>query len=148
MKQPQKWNLLMVGLAAGVFGLNGCQDKNNNGMPDSAATTEQIENKVSEAGRTVEKGVATAVPAVEKAVEKGVDMASDAGVTGKVKAALMADPTIKAMNIDVTTKNKVVTLNGTVANNAQRALAVQIAKKAAGAGHPVKSALKVAGNRP
>lgn len=88
------------------------------------------------------------MPTIEKAVEKGAAMAADAAITGKVKAALIANKNITAVNIDVTTKNKVVYLNGKVATNGQRALASQIARNAAGTGHPIKNGLKVGGTAP
>ena len=143
MKQGHKWNFLVAGLAVGVVGLAGCQDKNNNGLPDSPATTTQIENKVDAAATAVEKGADKAAVTIEKGTEKGVNMAGDAAITGKVKSALLADTSLKATAIDVTTKNDVVMLDGTVPTDAQRALASKIAKDAAGSGHPIKNNLKV-----
>lgn len=135
-------------LIAGSLFLTGCQDKNKNGVPESPATAPQIERSLENAGKTVEEGVQKAVPAIEKTVSKGADMAGDAVITGKVKAALIENKTISASEIDVTTKNKIVYLNGHVASNAQRALASQIARKAAGAGYPIKNGLKVAAKAP
>jgi hypothetical protein len=57
---------------------------------------------------------------------------SDAGITTKVKSKLAADPTVKASQIDVDTKNKVVTLNGTVDNQAAKDQAISIARGTAG----------------
>jgi hyperosmotically inducible protein len=53
---------------------------------------------------------------------------TDAGITTKVKTALVADDTVKAFQIDVDTKNKVVTLNGTVDSAAAKARAVTVAQ--------------------
>jgi hyperosmotically inducible protein len=53
---------------------------------------------------------------------------SDIGLTTKVKAKLAADDTVKAYKIDVDTKNAIVTLNGSVDNDAARAQAVQLAR--------------------
>jgi hypothetical protein len=136
--------------------LAGCQDTNKNGVPDSPATGQQIEHTVNNAEKTVQKGVDTVaptlekgarkvVPVIEKTVEKGVALTEDAAITGKVKTALISNKTIQAANIDVTTKNKVVYLQGNVASNAQRVLASKIAHQAAGVGHPIKNALKVMG---
>jgi hyperosmotically inducible protein len=49
----------------------------------------------------------------------------DASLTARVKAALIAEPTIKAMSIDVDSKDGVVTLFGTVDNLATRDKATQ-----------------------
>lgn len=156
MKNLQTWRFLAPGLAASFLLVSGCQDKDKDGVPDAPATSQQIERTVDDAGKTVEKGVekavpalekgvATAVPAIEKSVEKGASMAADATITGKVKSALLANKNITAANIDVDTKNKIVYLSGSVTTNGQRALASQIARKAAGAGHPIKNNLKVIG---
>src|SRR5262249_28294218 len=56
----------------------------------------------------------------------------DAGITTKVKSKLAADPTVKASQIDVDTKNKVVTLNGTVDTQAAKDQAILIARQTAG----------------
>ncbi len=140
MKKSSLPLLLTSGLA-GVLFLAGCQDKNNNGMPDSPATSQQIENKANNAGKTLEQGVEKIVPAIEKTAQKGANLASDAAVTAKVKYALIANKSIEAASIDVTTKSSVVFLDGHVASNAQRALASQLARNASG--HQVKNNLKV-----
>jgi hyperosmotically inducible protein len=56
------------------------------------------------------------------------DKMGDAAITAKVKTALMADPDVKAMQIDVDTHDGVVTLNGRAdqGNNVDKA--VQIAR--------------------
>lgn len=53
---------------------------------------------------------------------------TDAGVTTAVKSKLIADDTVKAYQIDVDTREKVVTLTGTVENAAAKTQAVQLAR--------------------
>jgi len=53
---------------------------------------------------------------------------TDAGITGKVKSKLAADDTVKAYQIDVDTKDKVVTLSGTVDSPAAKDQAVALAR--------------------
>jgi hyperosmotically inducible protein len=53
-----------------------------------------------------------AMSATVNAVDKAGDAVGDAAITGKVKTVLIADPDIKALQIDVDTKNGVVTLSG------------------------------------
>src|SRR6266566_259141 len=53
---------------------------------------------------------------------------TDAGITGKVKSKLAADDTVKAYQIDVDTKDKVVTLSGEVDNQAAKDQAVALAR--------------------
>jgi len=57
---------------------------------------------------------------------------TDAGVTTKVKAKLAADDTVKAYQIDVDTREKVVTLKGTVSNPAAQTQAVRLARETEG----------------
>lgn len=53
---------------------------------------------------------------------------TDAGITTKVKSKLAADDTVKAYQIDVDTKDKVVTLSGNVDNQAAKDQAVALAR--------------------
>ena len=57
---------------------------------------------------------------------------TDAGVTTAVKARLAADDTVKAYQIDVDTREKVVTLTGTVDTAAAKAQAVRVARETDG----------------
>lgn len=60
------------------------------------------------------------------------DRLSDAGVTAAVKSKLLADPDTSGLSIDVDTKDKVVTLTGTVKSVAEKSEAVQIARNTDG----------------
>ncbi|HEV8232318.1 MAG TPA: BON domain-containing protein [Thermoanaerobaculia bacterium] len=53
---------------------------------------------------------------------------TDAGITTKVKSKLAADDTVKAYQIDVDTKDKVVTLSGNVDSQAAKDQAVALAR--------------------
>lgn len=57
---------------------------------------------------------------------------SDAWITSKVKASLIYSRTLDGLNIKVDTKAGVVSLNGVVANFAEKELAVEIAKNIRG----------------
>jgi hypothetical protein len=56
----------------------------------------------------------------------------DAIITAKVKSALIGDKSVRASTINVDTKSNVVVLRGTVANEAAKTKAEQIAKKTQG----------------
>jgi hyperosmotically inducible periplasmic protein len=60
------------------------------------------------------------------------DLASNATITGRVKAALLADKVAPGFNIDVDTNEGVVTLKGQVATQQQKMRAEQVAKKVKG----------------
>ena len=68
--------------------------------------------------------------------------ADDSTITARVKTALLNDPQVGAMKIDVATAQGVVTLSGIVKSQADADRAIQLAKQAAGA-HDVKSALQI-----
>jgi hyperosmotically inducible protein len=59
-------------------------------------------------------------------------IAADAAITADVKARLIAEPGIRAFQINVDTYNAVVTLKGDVKTGAQRATAEQLAHKVKG----------------
>jgi len=56
----------------------------------------------------------------------------DTAITAKVKSALMAEPGLKSLKIDVDTKNATVTLSGSVDSDASRAKAKQVAQSVSG----------------
>ena len=57
---------------------------------------------------------------------------SDAGITTAVKGKLVADDLVKARQINVDTRNKVVTLTGEVRTQAEESRALQIARDTKG----------------
>jgi osmotically-inducible protein OsmY len=66
----------------------------------------------------------------------------DAAITARVKKAIYNEPTLKVMNIGVTTDNGVVDLTGTVKSKAERSKATAVATKVEGV-KKVKNDLKV-----
>ena len=74
-----------------------------------------------------------------KSVAETID---DATITAHVKTALLNDPQVGAMKIDVDTAQGVVTMSGTVKSEAEAARAIQLAKQARGV-KDVKSTLQV-----
>jgi hyperosmotically inducible protein len=70
--------------------------------------------------------------------------AEDDAITTKVKAAFIADSTVKAREIDVDTNRGVVTLRGSVASAAERDQAIAIANRTHGV-FEVRDELKVSG---
>ena len=70
--------------------------------------------------------------------------AEDDAITARVKAAFIADKTVKAHDIDVDTNRGVVTLKGTVASPVERDRAVAIANRTKGV-FEVRDQLTVSG---
>lgn len=70
---------------------------------------------------------------------KTADVANRAGavlnegaLTAKIKSKMALDDLVRARSIDVTTSGQVVTLTGTVASDAERNRALQLARETAG----------------
>lgn len=63
---------------------------------------------------------------------KVADAVSDTTLTAKVKTALVAEPGIKSTAIEVTTKDAVVTLSGTVDSTMEKAKALTVAENVQG----------------
>ena len=78
--------------------------------------------------------------ACSKAVDETID---DATITAQVKTALLNDPQVGAMKIDVDTTLGVVTMSGIVKSQADAARAIQLARQARGV-KDVKSTLQIA----
>jgi hyperosmotically inducible protein len=70
---------------------------------------------------------------------------TDAGITTKVKSKLAADDTVKAYQIDVDTKEKVVTLSGNVESQAAKDQAVSIARGTEGVADVVDNIMVAGG---
>jgi osmotically-inducible protein OsmY len=60
------------------------------------------------------------------------DTVNEAGLTGKIKAKMALDDTVKALNIDVTTVGSTVTLTGRVGSTAEHDRAVALARETEG----------------
>ena len=80
---------------------------------------------------TPAKPTATAPTTSDKmanAAEKTGDKVDDAALTAKVKTALMAEPGLRSLAIDVDTRDNIVTLNGTVDSQEKKQRAMQVAQ--------------------
>lgn len=122
---------LQVETRKGTVQLNGSVD-----------TQAQIDQAIS-----VARGVA-GVSAVENSITLRSTSSSlgtkidDTSVTGRVKAALLADPDVKSLDISVATMNGEVQLTGVVDNQNQIDQATKIARATDGA-NSIKSDLRV-----
>jgi osmotically-inducible protein OsmY len=87
--------------------------------------------------------LAVIVPLLLSACGKSVgETIDDATITTRVKTALLNDPDVGALRIDVDTFKGVVTLSGAVKSAAERDKAMGIAKKIGGV-TDVKSTLQI-----
>jgi hyperosmotically inducible periplasmic protein len=88
---------------------------------------EDVVDKMSVASAEPGAAPTTGLDAAPAAVGSAV---GDATITSDVKARFLADPDISSQKIDVETRDRVVTLSGTVATAAQKARATELAGKA------------------
>ena len=84
----------------------------------------------------------TNTPATDTSAKSSEHPVADTWITTKVKAELATTEGIKSGDIDVTTKNGLVTLSGVVASKAQREKAVAVAKSIKGVQNVDATALK------
>lgn len=115
MKTTQRITLLAM-ILAGAGLAAGCE------RTDTERTT----------STTVDRTTSQVAANTEAAAKKATSAVGDAAITGSVKAAMIAEPGLKAMQIDVDTVNGVVTLSGSVDSAADKARAVQIAQGVTG----------------
>jgi hyperosmotically inducible protein len=111
-------NLLLGSMIALALAAAGCDNP--------------ADNAGSRSGRAADAGSAPPVIAPGAAASRTASAIDDTALTAKVKAALITEPGLKAMPIDVSTKDAVVTLSGTVASAEERAKAVQLAENVNG----------------
>ena len=81
--------------------------------------------KARQTGAALGETVATGAARAEHALNEG-------SLTAKIKAKMALDDTVKALTIDVDTKDSVVTLSGSVHSEAERARALQLARETNG----------------
>jgi osmotically-inducible protein OsmY len=116
MQKQFSMTVLAAALAGvALFGA-GCSDRN------SADT----------AGQKVDRAANKMATATDNATAKAAAAIDDATITTKVKTAVLAEPGLKTLQIDVDTKNGVVTLAGTVDTPALKDRAQQVAQSVTG----------------
>ena len=125
----------LVSMLAAAALLAACEKKTttvNDTSPGSTSstttTTVTPSPTASDAMAATTNAMDKAASATERGMAKAGEAMGDAAITGKVKTALIADPDVKALKIDVDTKDHVVTLNGTADKQANADKAVTIAQ--------------------
>jgi len=112
-----KPTLLVTALAAAALLTVGCEQRSPSSTaskPADQTTTAKIEAKTSQAA------------------DKVAMVADDTAITAKVKAAILAEPGLKSLQINVDTKDATVTLSGNVDSDMLRDRAKQIATSTEG----------------
>ena len=117
--------LAAIALVAAVTLLSACEKKTTTVSDTPAGSTSTTTSTTTVAPSDA---ASNAMSATASALDKAGDSAGDAMVTGKVKTALLADPDIKALRIDVDTKGGVVALTGTADSAAHSDKATSVAR--------------------
>lgn len=134
--QSNRTSVAFLSMLAAAALLAACEKKTttvtdtpaNTSSTTTSTTTVAPTPAASNAMTATANSMSAAASATERAVVKAGDAVGDAALTGKVKTALIADPDVKALRIDVDTKDNVVTLNGSADSQAHADKAVTIAK--------------------
>jgi len=101
--------LLVAALAATALVSVGCQQRSGESV-----------------GRNVDQATEKMEAKTSQAADKVAVAADDTAITAKVKAAILAEPGLKTLQINVDTKDATVTLTGSVDNDSLRDRAKQI----------------------
>jgi hyperosmotically inducible protein len=115
---------LLVALAAGTLLMAGCDQR----APAGSTSATPPNSASAKMDRAADKVGTT----VSNAADKTATVAEDAAITAKVKAAILAEPGLKSLQINVDTNGATVTLSGNVDNADLKERAKQIASNTSG----------------
>lgn len=121
--------LLAVAIAL-ALGLTACGEKPSNDT--FGQNLERGKERMDQAANSAERKLDQAGNALSETAAEAGKAIDDATVTAKVKSALIAEPNLKALTINVDTMAGVVTLKGTADNQVNRQKAEQIASAVEG----------------
>jgi hyperosmotically inducible protein len=116
-------------VAAGAFFL-GWWGSDRVERPDTSGPAVGTAGRV-DAQKAKEVGAEVGAKTAEAANRAGA-LLNEGALTAKIKSKMALDDLVRARTIDVTTSGQVVTLTGTVASEAERTRAVQLARETAG----------------
>ena len=108
-----------------VVGTAGVEERARQAGDQAKAAGSELARDTKEAGKEVAQKTAVAADQARRTLSEG-------SLTAKIKAKMALDDTVKALNLDVDTTGSVVTISGTVATEAERTRAVQLAKETEG----------------
>jgi hypothetical protein len=122
--------LLVAALAAAAAVTVGCEQRGANDTVGKRMDQApgKMEAQTAPVGQAADKLAAQAGQAADKVAA----VADDSAITAKVKAAILAEPGLKTLQINVDTKDATVTLTGNVASDNLRDRAKQIAMSTEG----------------
>ena len=111
MNARNRMQLLALAIAGTALLSAGCSDQRNETV-----------------GQKMDRATDKVAAATERTTTKAVDAVDDAAITTKVKAAVLAEPGLKTLDISVDTKDGVVTLAGVVGSPDLKQRATELAQ--------------------
>lgn len=118
--------IILIGVGGFLLGWWGAAGDRPARTGDEVGTTGTgVREEARDAAEEVGDRAATAANQAKLALEDGA-------LTAKIKSKMALDDTVKAYDIDVDTKNRVVTLTGTVRTDAERERALLLARETEG----------------
>lgn len=139
MSQPTTKQLRLLSLgavsAALLMGLAGCNNRDDDGQTAGQKVDEataRMEQRADQAGQAIEKKSEQAGQAIERQTDKMAAAVDDASLTASVKAALIKEPDLKTLGINVDSKDGTVVLKGEVKTMADKQRAEQVASTVSG----------------
>lgn len=101
--------------------------------PDEPAATEPtVSDRMEDAANDTSDTASGMGDSIESKTDQAGQAIDDASITAAVKSKYLLDDTLKGLQISVDTAQGVVTLTGTVQNDAAKELATQIAQSTEG----------------
>ena len=126
MNTRTRTQLLALFAAGTVIFAAGCDQRNS--TPPATSSAPSTTKSASTTGDKMANSASTAGDKMATTAQKAGDKVDDAAITTKVKTALMAEPGLRSLEINVDTRDNVVTLNGTVDSQEKKQRAMQIAQ--------------------
>jgi hyperosmotically inducible protein len=118
---------LLVALGAGILLTAGCDQR-----PPADSTSAKVGRAADKMEAKVDQAADKVGAAMSNAADQTAVVADDAAITAKVKAAILAEPGLNSLQINVDTSSATVTLSGNVDNADLRDRAKQIASSTSG----------------
>ena len=132
----QAKSVTLVSLACAALVAAGCDRPQNDSMArnDTATPSSNAPPPIIAPAQPSANPSTAPSPSADAAAPgaKVADAISDTSLTAKVKTALVAEPDLKSTSIEVSTKDAVVTLSGTVESSTERAKARMVAENVQG----------------
>ncbi|UHD16423.1 BON domain-containing protein [Thiocapsa bogorovii] len=112
--------LVVAACLSASLGLAGC---------DKEDGAEEAGRKMDQTAERMGNQLEATKESMDEKAETAKNYLQDSAITAKIKAEILAEPALKVLQIEVTTTDGVVTLNGTVDSQLSLERAAEVARK-------------------